>query len=84
MLYLLKHIMETADVYWLCLREVSKCSVRVKGCDLVHLNVNATAWPAVALQYPIFISISGKTRQQHTSNSSFMQKLGRNLFSLFS
>lgn len=85
-LYLLKHIMEMADVYQLCSREVpwSEWSVRVKGCDLVNLNVTATAWPAIALQYPILVSISGKNGQQHTSESSFTRKLGRILFSLFS
>lgn len=65
---LLKHVMETADVYQLCPGKVPgfKCSVRIKGCDLVHLSVAVTAWSQLLCNTPFslaFLAKMGSTTQ---------------------
>lgn len=59
---LFKHIMETADVYQLCSGKVLgfKCSVRIKGCDLVHLSVAVTAWPHLLSNTPFSLAFPAK------------------------
>lgn len=56
---LFKHIMETADVYRLCSGKVLgfQCSVRIKGCDLVHLSVAVTAWPRLPCNTPFSLAL---------------------------
>lgn len=62
---LFKHIMETADVYQLCPRKELgfKCSVRIKGCDLVHLSVAVTAWPQLLCNAPFSLTFPAPDKQ---------------------
>lgn len=64
---LFKHIMETADVYQLCSGKVPgfKCSVRIKGCDLVHLSVAVTAWPQLLCNTPFSLAFLEKRAAPH-------------------